>query len=324
MNGLVSIVVPVYGVEQYLEECVNSLLAQTHDKLEIILVDDGSPDSCGALCDAYAEKDNRIKVIHKPNGGAASARNAGLDVARGDYICLVDSDDAVAPDYVERLLNRLTEERADIAVCGFTQHSKVGNEPSLDCEPSGTYTGQAYLAQFLKNWTCALLWNKMFRRETIGKIRMEEGHRIDDEFFTYQVVMNAEKVVVFETPLYHYRLRKSGVMQSGCAAGQRMMLDRIEYIQKRYAHVCELEPELQTDFFADMTDSFARFWAACAESAEVKRQVGEWKRKNLWNILTSKLTLKKKMIYICALYLKAPGKNTVESPVDISTEHFFA
>ena len=112
---LISVVIPVYKVEQYIHECVDSVIAQTYKNLDIILVDDGSPDSCPAICDEYAERDNRIRVIHKKNGGLSSARNAGIDIARGEYICFVDSDDYVSEIYVEQLYTTLKESGADMA-----------------------------------------------------------------------------------------------------------------------------------------------------------------------------------------------------------------
>lgn len=313
-NGmpLVSVIIPVYGVERYLAECVDSLLTQTHKDLEIILVDDQSPDRCPEICDAYARKDQRIRVIHKPNGGAASARNAGLDAARGAYICFVDSDDVVSVDYVEKLLKELTSAQADIAVCGFTQYTKTGQTVCADREHSGVYQRNEYLGQFLKNWTCALLWNKIFRSDVIGKLRMVEGHKIDDEFFTYQVVLNAEKIAVFDQPLYHYRMRRSSVMRDLCADGGRLLLDRIEYMQRRYGHVCDRAPQLKNDFFADLVDSYARYWTGCAQVPEAQKQIRKWTREHTGAILLSPLSWKQKLIYLNALVLRKAGGKALE------------
>lgn len=304
---LVSIIVPVYKVARYLPECLDSLLNQTYRNLELILVDDGSPDECGSICDAFAARDSRVKVIHKTNGGAASARNAGLDAAAGEYICFVDSDDAVAPDYLSELMTHMADTQADITVCGFTQYTKAGKVPCGECENPGIYHREEYLRQFLKSWTCALLWNKMFRRGVIGDLRMEEGHRIDDEFFTYQVVLNAEKIAVFDKPLYDYRLRRSSVMQDTAAGSARMLLDRIAYTRQRYAHVCEQATGLKNEFFADLVDSYARYWTMCAEVPEAKEKIRSWAGRNLGAILVSSLTWKQKLIYVNALLLKPAG-----------------
>ena len=119
MKPLISVIVPIYKVEKYLTICVDSLLRQSYGNLEIILVDDGSPDECPAICDQYQNKDNRIKVIHKKNGGLSDARNAGLDIAQGEYVAFVDSDDFIDEDYICKLYDALQQNRASIAVCGI-------------------------------------------------------------------------------------------------------------------------------------------------------------------------------------------------------------
>ena len=117
MKAEISVIVPIYKLEQYLEECVDSLIEQTYKNIEIILVDDGSPDNCGAICDRYAEQDDRIQVIHKKNGGLSDARNAGLDIASGEYVLFIDSDDNVSVDMVEELYGAIKKQNADISVC---------------------------------------------------------------------------------------------------------------------------------------------------------------------------------------------------------------
>ena len=117
--GLVSIIVPVYGVEKYLAECVDSILSQTYSNLEVILIDDESPDNCPVICDEYAQKDTRVRVFHKKNGGAGSAKNVGLENATGEYICLVDSDDMLKETFLQELITRLIKEKADIALHKF-------------------------------------------------------------------------------------------------------------------------------------------------------------------------------------------------------------
>ena len=132
---LISIVVPVYKVEPYLDKCVSSIVNQTYKNLEIILVDDGSPDNCPVMCDAWAEKDNRIRVIHKPNGGLSDARNAGMSAATGELIAFVDSDDWIAPDMYEKLYHRLTEDGSDIAACGVQMVWEDNTPPRMLTRP---------------------------------------------------------------------------------------------------------------------------------------------------------------------------------------------
>ena len=314
-SSLVSIIVPVYGVEAYLAECVDSLLAQTYQNLEILLVDDGSPDNCPAICDAYADRDARIKVIHKENGGAASARNAGLDAMHGEYVCFVDGDDLVCADYVEKLLSTLETAQADISICGFTQMSVDNEVKFLDREPAGSYSCTNYLREFLKHWTCALLWNKLFCKEVICGLRMEEGHRIDDEFFTYQAVLNSQRITVFDAPLYRYRIRTSSVMQEFNTNREQFLLDRIDYTQQRYHKVVEAFPSLQSAFFYDMADSFVRYWLSCRNMPTAEHRIRQWAMTNFRTILTSDMTIKQKMIFISALFLRRAGSADVQSPV---------
>ena len=301
----VSIIVPVYGVEAYLEECVDSLIAQRYEDLEILLVDDASPDQCPKICEEYAQKDQRVKVIHKLNGGAASARNAGLDAATGDLICFVDSDDAVEPDYVAHLVKTLRESGADIAICGFALWTKKDFEFYPMVAKPGCYSREEYLRCFLRDWSCALLWNKIYRREAIGHLRMLEGHRIDDEYFTYQVCMNCRSVAVSDRNLYRYRLRKSGVMQ-GSATQEQIILDRIGYTTQRYDHIARQIPELEAAYFADALDSMIRYWRISKDMPYAQRQIRKWVNCHVGKILGMKTALRQKLACLYTLYCCRP------------------
>lgn len=321
-SNLVSIIVPVYRVEAYLADCVDSILSQTYQNLEILLVDDGSPDNCPVICDAYADRDARIKVIHKENGGAASARNAGLDAMHGEYVCFVDGDDLVCVDYVEKLLSELETAQADISVCGFTQMSVDNEVRFLDREPAGSYNCTDYLREFLKHWTCALLWNKLFHNKVICGLRMEEGHRIDDEFFTYQAILNSQRITVFDAPLYRYRLRASSVMQEFDTNREQFLLDRIDYTQQRYHKVVKAFPSLQSAFFYDMVDSFVRYWLSCRNMPIAECRIHQWARTNFSTILTSDMTFKQKMTILSSLFLKRAGSGDFQSPVRSTINSF--
>lgn len=290
-----SIVVPVYGVEKYLEECVESLLAQTYDHLQIILVDDASPDRCGQLCDEYAQKDSRIKVIHKPNGGAASARNVGIDAATGEYICFVDADDVVDENHVKHLWMALTNENADVSVGGLYLFTKTQKTP-ISQEPLGVYTECDYLRQFTAHWTCALMTNKLFKRSVVGAVRFAEGHCIDDEFFTYRVIMNSKKIVVTDFLSYGYRMRVSSVMHGSAINGQRIILDRIEYLVLRYTNIKRQYPELKQVFFQDMLNSVVRFWFHSKDMPRAQKEIHRWCRRNMGRIVTCHIPLRSKLV----------------------------
>lgn len=263
-SKVISVIVPVYRVEPYLEECIESILKQSYPQLEVILVDDGSPDRCGLICDGYAQKDQRIIVIHQKNAGAAAARNAGLRVASGEYIAFVDGDDFLEPDACENLLQAMLEHDADIVQAGFrylyateAHIHPVPGQPRID-----STTG--YLARFTRDWTCALCWDKLFRHHVLTDVFFEEGHLIDDEFFTYQAVMNAGRIVSIPAVTYNYRQRASGVMKNP-ATEERKNLDALEALQKRMVGVSARFPELRDLFERHYAEHL--LWLSSSEQA---------------------------------------------------------
>lgn len=211
---LISVIVPVYKVEAYLDRCVQSIVDQTYKNLEIILVDDGSPDNCPAMCDAWAAKDSRIKVIHKKNGGGAQARNIGLDAAQGEYIGFVDSDDFIVPQMYQYLYQTLTQTDSDISECGY--HTTDGDSFPDEKEHENTVVvlnTEDALRENINDCICRqLVWNKLYKKKTIGNIRMLEGKTIDDEFFTYRVLAEASRVAVGNRKLYVYRQQDNSIM----------------------------------------------------------------------------------------------------------------
>lgn len=322
MEHKVSIIVPVYGVEKYIEECILSMQNQTYENLEILLVDDGGKDRAPEICDRYGAKDGRIKVIHKPNGGAASARNAGLDAATGDYVCFVDGDDAVDSRYVERLLETIRKGDGDIGVCGFHNWSKT-EKIAFKPEKTGIYSREEYLLRFLEDWSCSLLWNKIFRRDVIGDLRMAEGHKVDDEFFTYQVVMNARRVVVIDEPLYDYRIRRSSVMQDMGPHQERIMLDRIEYVTARYHNIAQQVPQIEPAFFLDALDTMTRYWVHSKDMPVAQKQIRQWAKAHTGRILRLKLPLKQKLIHLYQLYITKPAVTAEPNPLQTNPDELF-
>lgn len=322
MDNKVSIVIPVYNIEKYLGECVESLLRQTYQNLEIILVDDESKDSSPEICDRYAAQDSRIRVIHKPNGGAASARNAGIDIATGDYLCFVDGDDFVSENYVQHLLTNATNAGADICVCTLTYITKSGTQP-VNIEPTGVYSRNEYLLAFLKHWTCALMTNKIFLRSAIGSIRFEEGHKIDDEFFTYLVVMNTQKVVVTDTPLYFYRMRGSSVMQAMAPHLEQIMLDRIEYLTTRYSNISRHILQLEEPFLLDALNTICRYWHHSKNMPKAQAQIRSWVKQHRCRIMKLNIPLRSRLAYLYRLYIKKPAIMSEPKPIQMNSEDYF-
>lgn len=307
----ISIIVPVYNVDKYLERCIDSLLKQTYKNLEIILIDDGSEDSCPLICDQYKKKDRRIIVIHKKNGGAASARNMGLDMATGEYIGFVDSDDYVSEEYIQNLYQNLNRENADISVCSFYNLYKDHMELVAN-ENMGIYDSREYLELFLKDWKCGLIWNKLFKAMLFQKVRFSEGHVIDDEFFTYKAVMQSNRIVVGNEPLYYYRMRVSGVMNQGKV--KKMLCDRIEYIQERFQLVTKRYPSLYKLYLENLADNLIRFRREAVLYSDLYLKIKEIQKSYFREVLLGPINWKLKYVYLLSMMFHSKSSEPTIAP----------
>jgi len=226
-NTLISIIVPVYKVEQYIHTCVDSVLNQTYTHWELILVDDGSPDNCPAICDAYAVKDKRIRVIHKRNGGVASARNMALDNFQGDYVAFLDSDDFWHTSYLEALLNLSQKHDADIAQCNFIKSNDKVFPILKDSNKIGIFDGHSV---FLRGYAKIVLWAKLYKAYLFEEIRMPEGKFFEDDFTTWKWYYKAKKIVVSNVVLYYYTQNAESTM---AGHANKPSLDFIEAYHER-------------------------------------------------------------------------------------------
>lgn len=308
-DKIVTIIVPIYGVEKYLSECIESLICQTYANLQILLIDDESPDRCPEICDQYAKQDARIQVIHKKNGGAASARNVGLDNMIGDYVCFVDSDDYVVPNFVQRLLEQIEKYQADIATCAFQSIYLSRREQNGFEKDFEIYDTQEYLRRFLVDWSCALACNKIFSSHLLKNIRYEEGRKIDDEFFTYKIVMKAQKIVQFNEFLYMYRMRASSVMNAASTEEKRFH-DQIEFIENRYQVIKEY-PNLRSCFMEHMADNYIQFFRSDRLNMEIAKYIKECIRKHWSDFLF--VPYKKNLKIWIMVYMLYPIKMRVRN-----------
>ena len=238
---LISVIVPVYRVEEYLERCVESILSQTYENLEVILVDDGSPDRCPAICDAYAGKDARVKVIHQENKGLSGARNAGIELAAGEYLAFVDSDDYVSPHFIEALYQLLQETGCAIGQCRFSyvKGEKLTEEgDSAFC----IYRGESLMEQLYgpeeKATYFVVAWNKLYRAELFKKtgIRYPEGRIHEDEATPYRLFHEARKMAFLDKAMYGYYTENGGSITSVFSAKRLQWLtaqeERIAFYKK--------------------------------------------------------------------------------------------
>lgn len=241
-EALISVIVPIYRVEEYLPRCIDSLLAQTYQNIQIILVDDGSPDACGRICDEYASTDKRIQVIHKENGGLSDARNAGLSAAKGDYIAFVDSDDWVASEYLERMQQSLCKHDADICECSVQRTNGDVLPVKSEKKTERVFGTEAALAELIQDGDCRQhVWNKLYRRSCLIDITFPVGKTNEDEFWTYRVFGNAQTIVRIDDVLYFYFQRPGSIMGSQYSLKR---LDALEAKQERQRYLEKNYPAL--------------------------------------------------------------------------------
>lgn len=242
MKSIVSVIVPVYNVERYLNECVQSILHQSYQNLEIILIDDGSLDNCGKMCDEFVKQDERVRVIHKQNGGLSDARNVGIEMASGDYITFIDSDDYVMPDMIESLMDIIIDRDVDIVQCNFMrQHNDWIDKKGLD------YTSGMQCTVYTKNKMSVYLkgkkintatWGKIYKISLFQEIRFPVGKLHEDVFTTYKLIHEANSIATVDNIGYVYRINENSITTSKFSPKKLDSIygaiERAEFIGKNY------------------------------------------------------------------------------------------
>lgn len=216
-KDLISIIIPIYNVEKYLNKCIDSVINQTYKNLEIILVNDGSTDNCGNICDQYKKIDKRIKVIHKKNGGVSSARNVALSNIKGEYIYFIDSDDYIEKDTIELLFNNIIEFDSDIACCNYYKEYDNEKKDIIISNLKQIMNREEFLNSILNdNSISGYLWNKLYKRELFDKnIRFDESIKImEDLIVNLNITKNISKISYVDKPLYHYVQRSNSALNS--------------------------------------------------------------------------------------------------------------
>ena len=255
VSELVTIVIPVYKVEQYLDKCISSVRNQTYSHLEIILVDDGSPDNCGQMCDMYAASDDRIVVIHKENGGLSDARNAAINIAKGEYITFVDSDDFIHEDYIEYLYSLIKKYDADMSICEFDYITEEGqrlNHPLADKRE--WQLGQEESLRYLLRQRpySNSVSGKLFRTADFSDIRFPYHQLYEDTATVYKLFLKSEKVVFGARPLYFYVARNGSISNSGFSVRQ---MDALYNAEKMVKDIVLRYPQLQAAGDCRLIDS---------------------------------------------------------------------
>lgn len=245
MTHKISVIVPIYKVEKELRRCVESIINQTYQNLEIILVDDGSPDRCGEICDQLAKEDGRIKVVHKTNGGLSSARNAGLEIATGDYIGFIDSDDYILPSMYEKLYDALIRDHSDIGICNYAYVNELTNEidPSETSPIKTEVLNQNEAYQKLNPMRpgysfYVIACNKLYKRSLFDQVRFKDGHIHEDEYIVHHLFALAERISTIDDVLYMY-IQRAGSITNSKNAGKS--LDAVYSLYDRYSFFLQMK-----------------------------------------------------------------------------------
>ena len=242
--GTVSVIIPVYNVEKYLRACVDSVIGQTYPDLQIILVDDGSTDASGQICDEYAGKDSRIQVVHKENGGLSDARNAGIPLTEGDFVLYLDSDDYLAPNAIEALMKMQAESGADIVLGNFFYTYPDHEDTAPVWYRSDTVLDNQQAMEALVDGRLeTFAWGKLIRSEIARKYLFPKGKVFEDHFWTHFVFADAEKVALIAQPLVHYRQRDNSISFTFDLKRLDMLegwICRKEFLEQRYPELLEI------------------------------------------------------------------------------------
>ena len=231
----ISVIVPVFRVEKYINRCINSIIRQEYQNIEIILVDDGSFDNSGKICDEYAKKDERIVVVHQKNRGLSAARNCGIDISKGEYICFIDSDDWISSDYVSTLFGLIVNNDADMAVCSYIRTEKEDAlcnvpEDNIVEEYSSIEAMEKMYKQGIEGIGMTIACNKLYRKYLFKEIRYPENRYFEDIGTTYKLLYNSSKVIYIKKAMYYYFVNNESITRTN--TNKKKMIDIIELLEE--------------------------------------------------------------------------------------------
>ncbi len=271
---MLSVIVPVYKVEAYLTQCLDSIQKQTYQDLEILLVDDGSPDHCGEICEKYAQNDTRFKVFHTQNQGLSAARNVGLRHAKGEWLSFVDSDDYLELDMFEMMVKALEESGADVSVCNFWIDSPSGKK--IQQYDAGLFSRDEILEALLDEKINNNVWNKLYRRELFEDVSFPEGTNYEDIAILHRVLYKTKSVTVISGSFYHYRSRAESITKTYTAKNlldyAKVHIERYKYYQKECPVIATKKKIEILGFSANGISKVWRWWHACSKDEKKKNR----------------------------------------------------
>ena len=323
MDKLISVVIPIYKVEKYIFRCVDSVLNQTYKNLEIILVDDGSPDACPKICDEYAKKDARVIVIHKQNGGLSSARNAGIEIAKGEYITFIDSDDYVNDNYVETLYKAICEDGTDLAIGSHRAVYDNGTVIDRSCSKRCTLSSvEALKCVLYDDGIDVSAWAKLYKLELFSDIRYPEGRLYEDAATTYKLIDKAGKISLDSKVIYNYMIRINSIA-AGAFSPKKM--DLITSTKEMCDYIVEKYPELEKAAKRRLTYAYLSTLSQLAQSKcsypKEKKELMDFIKANADGVLKDKSVPSRDKLgllaakfgfgfykFVWSLYCKASGR----------------
>lgn len=307
-NPLISVIVPIYKVEAYLDRCLESIVNQTYENLEIILVDDGSPDNCPQMCDDWAKKDNRIKVIHNENSGVSYARNAGFELSKGEFIAFVDSDDWICETYIQDLYIVMRDECCDVVECDYSlvndENCKIDKISSVSME---IFTAEEALhCNLIGDKFGDVIWNRLYHRSVVD-VKFENGKFHEDVYWVYQVLAKAKKLAHINQTLYFYFQRNDGF------TGEKYTFKRIDAVlagELRSRYISDKYPRLasiaQFQFIGMCMYHSQKLLESKIEEYEKFFKILHAKAKNIGNEWKKQNNIFAKQKMWLSLYLKFP------------------
>lgn len=326
MNDLISVVIPVYNVEKYLNDCVKSIINQSYTNIQIILVDDGSTDKSGDICERFLKQDNRIQVIHKKNEGLSIARNVGIEVARGKYICFVDSDDLVNRNFIEILYKACKENDCNMSMCNYTKffnneelkNMENINTKKLDIkiESKNSLLEGIYIYDHVKN---IIAVNKLYLKDLFGNIKYKKNKLHEDEFTTYKLIYKCNKIAVVNAEMYYYRQSPDSIMR------KQFNIKRLDYIEALEERLCFYKERKEKKLY-DMTlktycYTIMRMCNLCkkyiSDSKKIIKALKKKYRNNVFKAIKAKhIKIKSKIVIICMAIFPRSEKLLLERSIN--------
>lgn len=303
-DELISIIVPVYNVEKYVKKCIESIIEQTYKNLEIILIDDGSTDESGKICDEFNNKDKRIKVIHKQNGGLSDARNVGIDNANGEYVSFIDSDDYVNDDYIELLFDTVKQYDADMSIAS---HRVIYEKNIIDRSTGENFcTEPKEILEMLlyDNGIDTSAWGKLYKKSLFNEIRFPKGRLFEDSATTYKLIDKSKKIAVCSKPIYNYVIRNNSISNENFSEKKLDLIVSTEemtnYIKNNYP---ELEKACNRRLMYAYLSTLTQLAKSKVKNKKIQKKLMEYICKNRRSVLRDKSIPKRDRIGLLSTVL---------------------